>query len=316
MLAAPVKATEAVAGEHRSGQRPALFDRPNWSAESPAGRLFSPTISAAGEVALLRTCDRIAGERLGAFARALTLLPEREQERAVLLLALADVLFATVTGPAAAESNVDDLDRIAFSLARALRGEATEELFARRLAAESRRRGFTRQALDNLFDAARRTARRRRPESCEALALRAHRIAEAFATALFGTEPTAAVIELGAGLLRLQALQSLAADLRVHHCALPESAVAEPVQYRTPVEIGAAVERECAELRKLLLKGARAAGEVPLSFRRPTAFLLPVALSLLGLVEVRPAELARRAPTIGKWTIRRAYWRARFTPLT
>ena len=88
------------------------------------------------------------------------------------------------------------------------------------------------------------------------------------------------------------------------------------MQYRTPEEIGAAVVRECAELRKLLLKGARAAGEVPLSFRRPVAFLLPVALSLLGLLEDRPPELARRTPTVGKWTLRRAYWRARFTPLT
>ncbi len=316
MLTAPAEATTATAGKHPSGQRPALFDRPSWSAESPAGRLFSPATSAAGEVALLRTCARIAGERLGAFARALTLLPAREQERAVLLLALTDVLFATATGPGSSEANVDDLDRIAFAIARGLRGESAEELFACRLAVESRRRGFTRRALDDLFDAARRTARRRRPETYEALALRAHRMAEAFATALFGTEPTAAVVELGAGLLRLQTLQSLPADLRLQRCALPESALAEPVQYRTPAEIGAAVEQECAELRKLLLKGARAAGEVPLSFRRPAAFLLPVALSLLGLVEDRPAELARHAPTLGKWTLRRAFWRARFTPLT
>lgn len=145
--------------------------------------------------------------------------------------------------------------------------------------------------------------------------MRSELLSEAFVTALFGAEPTAAVTDLGAGLLRLLALQGLAADLRARHCPLPENDLPEPVQYRTPEEIGAAVERECAEVRKLLLKGARAAGEVPLSFRRPVAFVLPVALSLLGLLEDRPPELARRTPTVGKWSLRRAYWRARYTPL-
>jgi len=318
MLTAPAETIAHAAGRQRPGERPAVFDRPNWSADSPAGRLFSATAATSAEGALVRACLRMAEERAGAFSRALSLLPEREQERAALLFALADALFATAAGPGSPESRVEDLDRIAFAIARALRGESVrleDESFAHRLAIESRRRGFTRQALDDLFVAARRTARQRRPETTEALALRAHQLSEAFVAALFGTEPTPAVVDLAAGLLRLSRLQSLAADLRERHCALPESELAEPVQYRTPEEIGPAVLRECAELRKLLLKGARAEGEVPLSFRRPVAFLLPVALSLLGLLEDRPPELARRTPTVGKWTLRRAYWRARFTPL-
>lgn len=319
MIAAPAETSASVAHRRSSGARPVLFDRPNWTADSPAGRLFSVADSAANPTVLLRDCLRTAIARAGTFAKALELLPTRELERAVVLLALTDVLFATANGPGTLESRVDDLDRIAFAIARALRGEAggpAGESFAHRLAAESRRRGFTRQALDDLFDAARSAARKRRPETPEALALRAQRFAEAFATALFGAEPTPAVVDLGAGLLRLAALQALAGDLRAGHCALPESELAEPLQYRTQAEIGAAVERECAELRQLLLRGARAAGEVPLSFRRPVVFLLPVALSLLGLLEDCPPELARRTPTVGKWTLRRAYWRARFTPLT
>jgi hypothetical protein len=54
---------------------------------------------------------------------------------------------------------------------------------------------------------------------------------------------------------------------------------------------------------------------VPLSFRRPLAFLLPAALELLGAIEERPHELARRAPRLSGWSRRRAWWRARFTPL-
>ena len=318
MISAPAETIASVAGQQRTGGRPALFDRPNWSADSPSGRLFSATDPAGGEAALQRVCMRAAQERSGLFARALGLLPERERERAALLLALTDVLFATATGSGSPESRIEDLDRIAFAIARALRGEsagANGESFALRFGAESRRRGFTRRALDDLFDAARGSARRRRPETPEALAMRAQTVAEAFITALFGAEPTPAVVDLGAGLLRLLALQALAADLRTLHCALPESELPEPVQYRTPEELGAAAMRECSEVRKLLLKGARASGEVPLSFRRPVAFMLPVALSLLGLLEDRPPELARRTPTVGKWTLRRAYWRARYTPL-
>jgi hypothetical protein len=319
MISAPAESSASVANRRSSGARPVLFDRPNWTADSPAGRLFSTPDSSANATALLRDCLRTASGRAGTFAKALELLPAREMERAAVLLALSDALFATANGPGTLESRVDDLDRIAFAIARALRGEAggpEVDSFAHRLAAESRRRGFTRQALDDIFDVARSAARRRRPETPEALARRAQRFSEAFATALFGVEPTPAVVDLGAGLLRLAALQALAADLRARHCALPESELPEPVQYRTPNEIGAAVERECAEVRQLLLRGARAAAEVPLSFRRPVAFLLPVALSLLGLLEDRPEELARRTPTVGKWALRRAYWRARFTPLT
>ena len=319
MISAPAETSASVGNRRSSGARPVLFDRPNWTADSPAGRLFSTPDSSANATALLRDCLRTASGRAGTFARALELLPAREMERAAVLLALADVLFATANGPGTLESRVDDLDRIAFASARALRGEAggpEVDSFAHRPAAESRRRGFPRQALDDLFDVARSAARRRRPETPEALARRAQRFSEALATALFGVEPTPAVIDLGAGLLRLAALQALAADLRALYCALPESELPEPVQYRTPNEIGAAVERECAELRHLLLRGARAAGEVPLSFRRPVVFLLPVALSLLGLLEDCPPELARQTPTVGKWTLRRAYWRARFTPLT
>lgn len=318
MISLSAESFAHTAGRQTSGGRPTLFDRPNWSPESPAGRLFSPAAPPAGEVALRRTYLRAAEARAGIFAGALALLPGREQERAALLLTLVDVLFATATGPGSAESRIADLDRIAFAIARGLRGEAGGALspgFADRFGTESRRRGFTRRALDDLFDVVRATARGPRPRTSEDLAMRAQLVADSFVTALFGVEPTPAVVDLGSGLLRLISLNTLAEDLRAQRCALPESELPEPVQYRTPEEIGAAVARECAELRKLLLKGARAAGEVPLSFRRPVAFLLPVALSLLGRLEDRPPELARRTPTVGKWTLRRAYWRARFTPL-
>ena len=54
---------------------------------------------------------------------------------------------------------------------------------------------------------------------------------------------------------------------------------------------------------------------MPLTFRRPVAFVLPVAIALLGLLEERPKAVARRARRVGLWKLRAAHWRARYTPL-
>ena len=126
MISASVETIENAAGRQKGAGRPALFDRPNWSADSAAARLFSPGDPAAGEAALRRACLRAAEERAGQCARALALLPAREQERAALLLTLTDALFATAAGPGTAEERVEDLDRIAFAIARALRSMQIE----------------------------------------------------------------------------------------------------------------------------------------------------------------------------------------------
>lgn len=296
-------------------QRLSLFEPPSWSADSAPGRLFAEPTAARSESALRRHCLATAEGVLGELAAALGLLPERERERAALLLAFGEALFAAAESEADLETRVADLNRIAFRLARALRGEGGDAGFAGLFAAEARRRGFTRQALDELFAAARDAARAPRPATPEALEIRSRQIAEAFATALFGVEPSAATIELGTGLLRLGRLQRLARDLERKFASLPESELPEPLQYRSAEELALAVQLECGRLRSLLLKGARAAGEVPLTFRRPTVFLLAIALTLLGAIEERPLEVARRAPRAGRWALRRAIWRARFTPL-
>ncbi|MEZ5313355.1 MAG: hypothetical protein R2862_06685 [Thermoanaerobaculia bacterium] len=134
--------------------------------------------------------------------------------------------------------------------------------------------------------------------------------------ATLGAEPTASLVDLVAGAIRLVRLQQLSRDLGRNFSTLPASELPEPIQYRTEDEIVAAVERECGALHHLLLKGARAAGEVPLTFRRPAAYLLPVAIALLGLLEERPRLLARNVRHVGGWKLRLHFWRARWTPLS
>jgi hypothetical protein len=292
-------------------ERPALFERPTWDRESAAAKLFEST----DEALCLRHAILLAEQRVGDFARALALLTERERTRAVLLVAFVDALLDVARSEASPEERVENLNRMAFQTARALRGEPTRSAYLRLFAAEARRRAFTRVALDELFAAARVQARAPRPENGAALEVRARELGEAIATALLGTTPSPAVVDLAAGLVRLGSLQRLSADLERATASLPESDLPEPLQYRTPDEIAVAIARECGALHNLLLKGARAVGEVPLTFRRPVAFALPVAIALLGIIEENPRAIARGIRHVGLWKLRANHWRARYTPL-
>ena len=307
-----------------SSGRPTLFERPTWSAASAAGMLLDP---GGDELSVRRHSAEVTARCLGDLSRVLELLTDHERDRAILLAALTDALFdvARGEGPGAVDAGnsvanpagrIDDLNRIAFQVARALRGEAPESVFLELFAAEARRRTFTRRALDELFAAARAVAREPRPADEATLDVRARQLGEALATALLGAEPPASLVDLAAGSIRLVRLQHLSVDLRSRSVTLPVSDLAEPIQYRSEEEIVQAIDRECNALHHLLLKGARAAGEVPLTFRRPVAFLLPIAIALLGLIEERPRVVARRVRHLGLWKLRVSFWRARWTPLS
>jgi hypothetical protein len=293
---------------------PELLSESPWDEATALGAWLGAGAPDAEDPLRRKAADRLR-DRLGEFQPAAALLPPRERERAELLAAWAGALLGTALDPGGTASRLARLNRAAFHLARALAGEPAESAFLRLLAAENARRAFGRAPLDALLAAARERAAAPRPGRAEELARRARATAAGFAAAIFGTEPSAAAVDLAAGLFRLLALRELAPELGAGRCPLPADTLPEPLQYRRAEEIAVAVAAEAEALRPLLLRGARAVAEVPLSFRRPLAFLLPTALELLAAIEERPAELARRAPRLAGWSRRRAYWRARWTPL-
>jgi hypothetical protein len=248
---------------------------------------------------------------LGDFAEVTGLLPQRERWRAELLVAAVALGGAHAAGRESAERRLADFHRLAYRLARALAEEPADAAVPALFAEEQRRRGFTRPALDELLALARERVRERRPRTPEDAARRAERLALALATALFGVEPAESVVSFLAALVRLLELVSLPADLAAGTAALPLSELAEPLQYRSVEEIARAVSSECAALEPMLLRGGRAGVEVPLTFRRPFAYLLPLAFKLHGAIESDPRALARRAPRLGRWTRRLARFRAR-----
>ncbi len=291
-----------------------LADRPI-DPGTALGHLFAPTREIAAEVALARFVADTPRRILGDFSDAASLLPPRERERAAILLAWVAALAATAGEADPAARRLSRLHRSAYLLARALSGEPADSPFVRAFAAENDRRAFGRTALDALLAAARRAVETGRPASRETWESGCAQWARAFAAALIGDEPTPETVEASAALLRLHRLCRLPVDLAAGRCHLPADELAEPLQYRQHEEIAAAVTLECDALRPQLLRGARALGEVPLTFRRPLAFLLSTALELLGRIEVHPESLAARPPRLGGWTRRSTLWRIRRQPL-
>jgi len=299
-----VSILEGALGATRAGgfsvRRPLLFEARPLDPASILGALFSPStpgVEAQDDAtALLAPVQR----RLGELSPALMLLPPRERERATVLGVWADALFVTAVEGDRPEKRLERLNRSAFLLARALAGERVEAPFAERFAAESARRPFGRRALDLLLAASRETVRSpltridpSSPRWCE----RSRQVAGAIAEALLGLEPTAATVDAAQGILRLLRLAA----------APPAGDGSGSASDRAGRAALIAAESEA--IHPLLLRGARAVGEVPLTFRRALAGLLTLGLQLLGEIESHPERLLAKAPRLGRfgraWTLYR-----------
>ncbi len=283
-------------------RRPALFSSEPLDPRTALGELFGLDERAA-ERAGARALAAVADRRLGELAPALALLPRRERERAGVLAAWTEALFATAGEHDLPAERRERLDRSAFLVARALAGETIDPPFARRFAAEAARREFGRPALDALLAEARRRLDEVRPDEGAA-----QRIGLAAAAAMIGDDPTPATVDAAAALLRLARLARVPAAVAVGAFPLPieEDPGAASREARV-----AAISAECDAIHQLLLRGARAIGEVPLTFRAAIAGAMALALRLLGRIEANPEALLARPVRLGRleraWTL----WRVR-----
>lgn len=305
---------EEVRPRARRGLPELLADRPI-EPRSALGRLFAPADDAVRELAMARALAEAPRRLLGELADAVELLPPFERARVAVLAAWVEALFDTAHEADPLERRLAHLHRSAFLIARALAGEPSESPFVRAFVAESARRSFTRPALDSLLAAARERAETPRPATRPEAAARAFDLGAALVTALVGAPASPAAVEAATALVRLLALRRLPAALGAGRVALPVEDLPEPLQYRSLEEVAAAAAAECEAIRPILLRGARALGEVPLTFRRPLAYLLSTALDLLGQIEVQPEALARREPRLGWWARRITLWRIRRQPI-
>lgn len=250
-------------------------------------------------VALCADLCRVA---LGDFAPALLLLPATERRRAQAVAAFALTLFDFARQRGADGARLAQINRWEFTLEAALSGERIGQPIFLRLGEEQRRRPFSGDGLDALFAAARMRATVARPATPEESIRRRSQLARGLALTLAGDPASEATVEFASGLLGLQTLLSLGAELAGGRCQLPESELPRVLPSPPPELVAAAVAAESQRLQPLLLRGGRAAREVPLTFRRPAAFLVLASSRLLARVEAVGAELARRPPRLGPWT--------------
>ncbi len=274
-----------------------LRDEP-WDQGTALGAWLAP----AGPKHRLQLRESIR-KRLGPFAGALVLLSNAERQRAELLIAWVSALLTTAFEPDPVESRIARVQRAAFAAAKALAGELSGSPFLVAFAAEASRRPWGRQPLDELLALAREVSQEPRAETAGADEDRCQRLARTFLFALFATEPPSAACDFAAGLYRLARLLPLRSELKARRFPLALELLAEPVDHRSDEEILAAVGSELERIRILLLRGARAAAEVPLTFRRPTLFLVGVSLELLGRIEERPEALLRGPVQLSRWRL-------------
>jgi len=296
-------------------RRPALFDRRPFPRETALGALFAPSPVDEASLAVGRMLDAAARRLAGPLAPALRLLPQRERERAGAIAAWVEALFATAAEGDAAAERLERLNRSAFLVARALAGENVPSPFARRLALESRRRTLPRKGLDSILAQARAAVRQPMASTPEEWEIRSVNLSVAIGRALLGAEPTPATIEAGAAFARLVRLMALGDPERTTF-HLPVEAPPTLSGHPPKEAMIAAIAEECEEIHPVLLRGAKAVGEVPLTFRAFLAAATAISLRLLGKVEAHPEDLLRGRIRLGAlerfWVLREAR-RARFS---
>jgi len=296
--AGPREERDAAPGDG-SGRRNERGDALAPSAHGRFAELVAPPRDDFDPQRAVELCAGICRAVLGDFAPALLLLPEIERRRAQAVAAFALTLFDFARQRGADGERLAQINRWEFTLEAALAGERIGQPIFLRLGEEQRRRPFSSDGLDALFASARGRATIARPADPDEAARRRTLLARGLALTLTGDPASDATVEFASGLLGLQALLSLGGELAGGRCPLPESDLPEVPPVPPPELVAAAVAAECRRLQPLLLRGGRAAREVPLTFRRPATFLVLASTRLLARVEESGAALLARAPRIG-----------------
>lgn len=296
--ATPREARDAVPGDG-SGRIDGRGDGLAPSAHGRFAELAAPPQDDFDPERAVALCAGVCRAALGDFAPALLLLPEIERRRAQAVAAFILTLFDFARQRGADGERLAQINRWEFTLEAALAGERIGQPIFLRLGEEQRRRALSNDGLDALFAAARTRATLSRPADPDDAARRRALLARGLALTLVGDPASEATVEFASGLLGLQALLSLGGELAGGRCPLPESELPGVPPVPPPERVAAAVAAECRRLQPLLLRGGRAAREVPLTFRRPAAFLVLASTRLLARVEESGTALLGQPPHLG-----------------
>jgi phytoene/squalene synthetase len=244
-------------------------------------------------------CAGLARGVLGDFAPALLLLPGTERRRAQALLAHAYALFDFARQVGLEGEKLAQINRWELTLETALGGEPVGQPIVLCMARENERRRWPADALEDLAAAARRRALRRRPATVIDADVEALSLGRAVAGALLEKSLNAEVDGLASALVRLAALQRLGEEIAGKRCPLPSSEVPEEQGCRyDPVQLLAAVGRECPRIRARLLRAPRGLVSLPHGYGPAAVFALLAALRLITEIEDPEADLLKAPPRL------------------
>jgi phytoene/squalene synthetase len=287
-------------------RRPALFDPSPLDRSTALGVLFDPS----WRDETRRPAARATRRLLGPLGPAFDLLPSLERRRAATLAVWIESLFANAREGDRVDRRIERLHRSAFTLARALAGERSAAPFAQRFADEARRRSFPRHSLDGLLAEARAAIRQPIASTPEEWEIRSRALSAVIAEALVGEMPSPATIEAANAFVRLIRLTRIPVDSAAGFHLPVES---PPTFSGAPPREAmiAAISEECEEIHRMALRGARALGEVPLTYRTTLSAMLALGLRLLGKIEAHPGAFLEGRVRLGRveraWTV----WRSR-----
>lgn len=248
-------------------------------------------------------CGAICRNLLGDFAPALLLLSPLERQRVQALLAYAHTLFDFARQHGVEGERLAQINRWELTLETVLSGQPVGQPIFVRMAREQRRRAWPVRALDDLTACARRRAVRPRPATPAEADADATRLARTVAAALLGQEPPGEVSDFLGALVRLRTLQLVGAEVGRNRFSIPASELPDDWSVTAsrpdPRKLLDAVHRECARLRRRLLRAPRGLVELPPGYRRAAVFCLLASLRLLTGLEEGGLEVLEKPPQLG-----------------
>lgn len=259
-------------------------------------------------------CARICRDLLQDFAPALLLLPVGERRRVQALTAYVYTLFDFALEHGIEGVRLSQINRWEYALDQALAGDgAIDQPVFLRMREEDRQRPWSREALEELGQAARHAVVAATVRVQDQEGVHARPIAGGVVRALLGPDTSPTTMELAAALLRVGLLQRLGRTPWI-----PEPMAergprngegdAEPASHRR-----APSHRATEEARRRLLATAPGLADLPVSYRRAGAYLFLAALRLITAMEGDGTTGPERPPRLGLLTRIRLLLTARRT---
>lgn len=246
-------------------------------------------------------CGEVARGVLQDFAPALALVATPTRRRLQAIAAYTLTLFDFARQSGLEGERLTAINRWEFDLEAALDGEPPGQPVYVLIHEQEERRPWPREAFDLLHAGARSRSIEPRPADRRTAEKDASRLARALVWLILNQEPSPAVTDFAAAVIRLRGLLNLGDDLRRHQARLPRSELADswmPDQGNEPNGLQKAIEDECRRLASEL-DTRQVEVLVPRQLRAATRYTRQAALHLVKAIQTQGIGVIENRPRLG-----------------